>query len=95
MKTSDLRGDGRTRVSMLYYTGIPFAFFFFFSLRLPIVEKKAHLCVCSRRLFVIDRAVIHRSVVHVRVLQVTAFRVTARRRRFVRLKIIDTRHTLL
>lgn len=48
----------------------------------------------SRRLFVIDRPVIHRPVVHVGVLHVAAFRVTTGRRRFVGLKIYDTRHTL-
>jgi len=48
----------------------------------------------SRRLFVIDRPVIHRPVVHVGVLHIAAFRVTTGRRRFVGLKIYDTRHTL-
>lgn len=48
----------------------------------------------SRRLFVIDRPVIHRPVVHVGVLHVATFRVTTGRRRFVGLKIYDTRHTL-
>lgn len=70
-----------------------FFFFFFFSFTYYREEDARGLG--SRCLFVIDRTVIHRTVVHVRVFQVTAFRVTTRRRRFVRLKIIDTRHTLL
>jgi hypothetical protein len=91
-KTSSSR-EGRTRVKVLPVVRAVYL------KRLVLVYRRrwrAGRGSGSRRLFVVDRAVVHRAVVHVRVFHVAAaFRVTASRRRFVWLKIIDTQHTLL